>query len=163
MAATHYGEELRAIGQALEAKGIMAFELKRLANWYLIQNTLVDSRSLRSKLRQWLRGASSNESLTLSWEDVAKLSEAGRSRRTKSGRLTEFRNLSNIMRTLGAYLDSKQGELVELQKRAISITLIYRDREGTHHQEDRTIASFYRDFVELCAKRSIPNQTNRGQ
>ena len=157
MAATHYGEDLRAIGQALEAKGITAFELKRLPEGYGIEGAPAQPGSFGSKLRHWLGGASragGTESLTLKWEDVGKLSQAGRAKRSKPGGLTQFRSLSNVLRTIGAYLDSNEFELIELQKRAISITLSHRDRNGNDQREERSISSFYGNFLELCRKRS---------
>ena len=32
-----YGEDFRSIGQALEAKSVRSFELKRLGDWYILQ------------------------------------------------------------------------------------------------------------------------------
>ena len=32
-----YGEDFRSIGQALEAKNVRSFELKRLEDWYILQ------------------------------------------------------------------------------------------------------------------------------
>ena len=37
--------------------------------------------------------------------------------------LTNFRSVSNILHTIGAYLDAGEHELVEIQKRLIAITL----------------------------------------
>ena len=34
---TCYGEDFRSIGQALEAKNVRSFELKRLGDWYILQ------------------------------------------------------------------------------------------------------------------------------
>jgi hypothetical protein len=60
------------------------------------------------------------------------------------------------LRTIGAYLDSREVELLELQKRRISITLLYRDKAGHEREEDRAISSFYRLFLELYGKRTPP-------
>jgi hypothetical protein len=52
MAATKpYDEDLRAIGQALEARNISVFELKRLADRYVIEGTPQEASSLRTKVR----------------------------------------------------------------------------------------------------------------
>ena len=32
-----YGEDFRSIGQALEAKNVRSFELKRVGDWYVLQ------------------------------------------------------------------------------------------------------------------------------
>jgi hypothetical protein len=161
-----YDEDLRAVGQALEARDISVFDLKRLANNYIIQGMPDQTGSRRSKVRRWirrLRSGSATESLTLGLADVERLSEAGRAKRSDPGRLPNFQSVSSILRTIGAYLDSREVELVELHKRRISITLSYRDKIGHEREEDRTISSFYTLFLELCGKRDqqkIPPQSS---
>jgi hypothetical protein len=123
-AVRHYDEDLRSIGQALEARNIHVFELKRLADTYVVHGTPEQTSSIRSKVRRWLRrlrSGSTAELLTLSLDDIEKLSQAGRAKRSKPGQLTDFRSVSNTMRTIGAYLDSSEVDLVELQKRPISV------------------------------------------
>ncbi len=153
-----YGEELRAIGQMLEAKSITAFELKHSTTSYVIQD-LNDRTLKKTRLRNWFRRLQHGRGLTLGLDDVEKLSKAGRARRSKPGQLTQFRDLSNILRTIGVYLDSRQVELVELDKRPISITLEYRDKSGHSEREDRPISSFYKLFLELYDKRGKPEQS----
>ena len=54
----------------------------------------------------------------------------------------------------------RQGvELVELQKRRISITLSCRDKEGHEQGEDRSISSFYNLFLEFYGKRGQMQKT----
>jgi hypothetical protein len=158
MAATRrYDEDLRAIGQALEARDISVFELERLVDWYVIRGMPEQTGSLRSNVRQWLRRlrtGSTTGLLTLGTADVEQLSQAGRAKRSNPGQLTDFHSVSNTMRTVGAYLDSREVELLELQKRRISITLLYRDKAGHEREEDRAISSFYRLFLELYGKRT---------
>jgi len=86
-------------------------------------------------------------------KDVEELSKSGRARRSKSGQLTQFRDLSNILRTIGAYLDSKEAELIELHKRPITVTLAYRNKSGDQQIEERPVSSFYSFFLELNEKR----------
>ena len=151
-----YDEDLRSIGQALEAKDISVFELKRLADRYVVQGTPDQTGSLRSKVRRWLRVRHRSRAVSLAFglPDIEKVSKAGRAKRSKPGQLTEFRTVSNILRTIGAYLDSNEVELVELQKRSISITLSYRDKAGNERVEERSVRSFYKLFLELCDKRT---------
>jgi hypothetical protein len=151
-----YDEDFRAIGQALEAKHVSVFELKKLGDWYVIQGAPDKTGSLRSKLRQWrlrVGSGSTAESLALGLSDVQELSQTGRAKRSKPRRMPDFYSLANTLRTVGAYLDSKEVELLELHKRPLSITLSYRDKEGHEQVEDRTIASFYNLFLELYGKR----------
>jgi hypothetical protein len=163
MAATRrYDEELRAIGQALEARDISVFELKQTEDNYIIEGVPDQTGSLRSKARQWLRqlhSGSNTASLALGLPDVERLSQAGRAKRSDSGRLPNFQSVSSILRTIGAYLDSREVKLLELQKRPISITILYRDNAGQEQGEDRTVSSFYQLSLELCGKRGQTNQT----
>jgi hypothetical protein len=161
-AARRYDEDLKAIGQALEARDISVFELKRLADNYVIQGLPEQTGSLRSKVWWWLRrlrSGSSAELLALGLADIEQLSQAGRAKRSNPAQLADFHSVSNTLRTIGAYLDSREAELVELHKRQISITLLYRDKASHELKEDRTIASFYRLFLELCGKRGQTQQT----
>jgi hypothetical protein len=161
-AARRYDEDLRAIGQALEAREISVFELKRLGDNYVIQGLPDETGSLRSKIRRWLRrlrSGSTAELLALGLADVERLSQAGRAKRSNPAQLADFHSVSNTLRTIGAYLDASEFELVELHKRRISITLLYRDKASHERKEDRTIASFYRLFLELSGKRGQTQQT----
>src|SRR6266508_876038 len=161
-AARRYDEDLRAIGQVLEARDISVFELKRLADNYVIQGLPEQTGSLGSKIRQWLRrlrSGSSAELLALGLADIEQLSQAGRAKRSNPAQLADFHSVPNTLRTIGAYLDSREAELVELHKRRISITLLYRDKTGHERKEDRTIASFYRLFLERYGKRVQTQQT----
>jgi hypothetical protein len=161
-ASRRYGEDLRSIGQALEARDIIDFELKCLADLYIIRGTPDKGASLRSSVRQWLSGlrsGSATDPISFGPVDVEQLSQAGRAKRSNREQLTNFRTVSNILRTIGAFLDAGEHELVEIQKRRISITLSYRDKIGQEHKEDRTISSFYNFFLELYGKRAQPQKT----
>lgn len=152
-----YDDELRAIGQALEAKGVTGFELYKVKAGYFIKDLREHTPSLHSTIRNWVGGHrdGDTESVTYGFElaYVEELSKTGRARRSKPGQLTRFRDLSNILRTIGAYLDSKEVELIELHNRPITITLAYRDKSGHEQREERPVSSFHRFFLELYEKR----------
>jgi hypothetical protein len=67
--------------------------------------------------------------------------------------MPEFRRLSNLLRVVGAYLQTKRAQLVELKVRPFSISLCYRDADGELQTEERTIRSFYSLFLELYGRR----------
>jgi hypothetical protein len=149
-----YGEELRAIGQALEAKGVSSFELYNVEAGYFVRDLGEHRQSLH--LRNWLAGRRVSASVsTYGFElgEVEELSKSGRARRSKAGQLPLFRGLPNILRTIGAYLDSREAELMELHKRPISVSLAYRDKSGHEYREDRPLSTFHSFFRELFAKR----------
>lgn len=154
-----YAEELRAIGQALQTRGVSAFELHCVKAGYFVK----DLREPQPSVRNWLRRrlTTSTESRTYGFEpsDVEELSKAGRARRSVEGQLTNFRDLSNVLRTVGTYIDSKQVDLIELEKTPITISLVYRDKWGNEEREDRPMSSFYNLFREIFMTRSATEPT----
>ena len=153
---TSYDEDFRSIGQALETKNVRSFELKRSGYWYTLEGVPVEEGFLRSKLNKLklrFRSGSDTQKLTLALLEVAELSKKGKAQRVIPGRTPEFQRLSNTLRTIGAYLDSKQAKFIELQLRPLTITLFYQDHDGQQQMEDRTIRSFYNLSLELYDKR----------
>ena len=108
-----------------------------------------------------LRGRSTHGPIVFQLAEVEQLSQAGRAKRTNPGQVTNFRNVSNILRTIGAYLKANELELVEIQKRRVSVTVFYLDGARQKREELRTISSFYRLFLELCEKRGQVEPTAR--
>jgi hypothetical protein len=151
-----YDQELRAIGQALEAQSISVFEMKPEVDHYIVNGTPERPSSLLDALRQlpkqgWNPGP---RTLTLGPQEIAGLERQGRSQRKKPDSLPDFYNLSNTLRTVGAYLNSKNAALLGIQKRPLTLTLLYQSSNGHPQVEDRTIASFYEIFVELYGRRA---------
>ena len=157
-AVRRYAEELRAIGQALAAQQVAGFELYSVPAGYFVRDLGEETSSLIAKIWHWLRreGHRKIDSVTYGFEmrDLEELSKRGRARRSNPGEIPQFREPSNILRTIGAYLDDKNAELLELHNRPISVTLVYRDRSGREYREDRAISSFQKVFVELTEKRT---------
>jgi len=147
-----YKQELRVIGQTLESKGISVFEITCLPERYVIHAVPNPSGSASKRLLGFLRSASNSEtfSFTLSSAEIKR--HAGLAKPSTSESLDNFRRPSNVLATVGAYLDLKQAELFELKLRPISLSLWYRDRTGNEEQEDRAISSFYNLFIELQRK-----------
>ncbi len=152
---TSYDQDLRAIGQALESRGITVFEIRNQPGRYLVRGTPDKSPSVIASMRRWVRGSASDASgmINYSAQELEEIERQGKKKRVKSGRLPDFYNLSNTLRTLGAYLKSKDAQLLELHKRPLTVTLLYQNNNGHPHMEDRTIASFFNVFLEMHGKR----------
>ena len=150
-----YEKELRVIGQTLERKGISVFEITSLPERYLIQGVPNKSGSPGKKLLGFLRSSngSHSDSFTLSLAEINKRA-AEMPKSATPAPLDNFRIPSNVLGTVGAYLDAKQAELFELKVRPISLFLWYRDKAGHEQQEDRAVSSFYNLFVNLQGKPS---------
>ena len=87
-------------------------------------------------------------------QDLEQLERVGRARRVSPDGLPDFYNVSNMLRTIGAYLEEKNARLLEIQKRPMTVTILYQNETGHPNVEDRTIASFYNFFIELYGKRA---------
>ena len=151
-----YDHQLRAIGQSLEAQRINNFELKCRGDHFVVNGKPEKEMSLMALLREWqkrLRSEGLVSSLTYASHDIENLERQGRTRRANNNRLPDFYSLPNTLRTLGSYLDLKGAELLEIQKRSLSVTLLYRNIHGHPDFEERSIASFYKLFLDLHDKR----------
>ncbi|MET0500229.1 MAG: hypothetical protein ABW172_01760 [Candidatus Binatia bacterium] len=151
-----YDKDFRCIGQALEDKDIHVFEIRWLGECYVVRGGPFGEGSPQSKLHKFslgFRSGSQAEPLTLGRPEIEELARKGRAQRFRPGRMPEFSRLSNTLRIVGAYLQAKEAQLVELKVRPFSINLSYRDTDGQLHAEDRTIHSFHSLFLELYGKR----------
>lgn len=160
MAGSSYNHELRAIGQALETQGISTFELKAQEGRYVVSGAPEKPESLVAALRHWRRNSWQRGPRTVTYTslDIHTLKKKGQARRAANGQVPDFYNVSNILRTVGAYLDVKNASLLEIQKRPLTLTLMYQTTGGHPFIEDRTIASFYQTFTELHGRRSRPTK-----
>src|SRR5215510_13630595 len=153
---TSYDQDLRAIGQALENRGITVFDLKNQVGRYVVRGTPEKPASVIHSMRQWMRGSASDSSGTINYsaQEIEEIERQARKKRVKSDRLPDFYNLSSTLRTLGAYLKAKDAHLLELHKRPLTVTLLYQNNDGHPHMEDRTVASFFNLFIELHGRRN---------
>jgi hypothetical protein len=151
-----YHRYLRNIGQSLEAQRINVFELRCEDGRFLVKGDPEKEISLLATLRQWQkrwRREGLNGSLSYAPADIEQLERQAKAKRSRPGRLPDFYSLPNILRTLGAYLDAKGAELIELHMTPLTLTLLYRNREGHPDFEERSIASFHDFFLKLHGRR----------
>jgi hypothetical protein len=152
-----YDHHLRAIGQSLESKRITVFELKAEGKRYLVRGTPEKTDNLLARLLNWrerMTKGSPADGVSYETGELDRLEQEGRSQRAKAGRLPDFYSLPNTLRTLGCYLKSKDAELLELHKNPLSVTLLYKTRDGHPNMEERSVASFYNLFVDLHGRRN---------
>ncbi len=154
-----YDRQLRTIGQSLEAQRINIFELHHQGELFIVKGEPAKETSLLAKLRNWQkhnRAEGMSGSLTFTAQDIEQLDRQGRAQRTKNDRLPDFHSLANTLRTVGSYLDAKEAELIELQKKELSITILTRNQSGHPEFEERSLVSFYNLFMRLHARREKP-------
>lgn len=155
-----YPQQLRSIGQSLEAQRIQIFELTCHDDQFVVKGEPEKEASMLAALRHWQqrrrRSDGLNASLTFTTQDIDQLDRQGRSQRAQPNRLPDFYSLPNTLRTVGHYLELKGSELLEMQKRQLSLTLLSRNKDGHPEIEERSIASFYNLFLRLHDKRGKP-------
>jgi hypothetical protein len=153
---TSYGQQLRSLGQYLEAQRINIFELTCRGERFVVKGEPEKETSLLAALRQWQqrrRSEGLNAALTFTRNDLDQLERQGRAQRKQFNRLPDFYSLPNALRTVGQYLELKGAELLELQKRQLSLTVLSRNNDGHPQMEERSLASFYDLFLKLHDKR----------
>jgi hypothetical protein len=152
-----YDQHFRAIGQSIELKRISVFELKSEAARYVVRGVPENDANVLATFRKWrnrMQGELQETAINYGTGEIERLDMEGRVKRKKPDRLPDFYSLSNTLRTVGSYLDSKRAELLELHKSPLSITLLYQSENGHPNMEERSVASFYNLFVALHGKRS---------
>jgi hypothetical protein len=151
-----YDQQLRNIGQSLEAQRITTFELSHQGERFVVKGEPEKETSLLATLRNWQKRSRSeglNSSLSFTDQDIDQLDRQGRAQRSRANRLPDFHSLANTLRTVGSYLDLKGAELLEIHKRQLSMTILSRNKDGHPEYEERTIASFYDLFVRMHERR----------
>lgn len=152
-----YDRQLCSIGQSLEAQRITVFEIMRHGDHFLVRGEPEKEASLLATLRSWQRqrrNQGMKTSLRYTLEDIDEIDRQGAAHRAQSHRLPDFHRLANTLRTVGAYLESKNADLIELRMKQLDMTLLLRNRTGFPELEERTLVSFYPLFVQLHGRRS---------
>ena len=153
-----YDRQLRSIGQSLEAQRIQVFELTKQGEEYSVRGEPEKETSLLATLRNWqkrLRSEGMTTALPYTAQDLDELDRQGAANRTKSNRLPDFHALPNTRRTVGAYLESKNAELMELHKKQLSVAILSRNKAGYPELEERSLGSLYELFVKSHARRKV--------
>ena len=152
-----YDRQLRSLGQSLEAQRIEVFELTMQGEEYSVRGEPEKETSLLATLRNWqkrLRSEGMIKALTYTSQDLEELDRQGAANRAKSNRLPDFHSLPNTLRTVGAYLDSKDAELMELHKKQLSVAILSRTTAGYPELEERSLGSLYDLFVKSHGRRN---------
>ncbi len=155
-----YEQTLRAIGQALEAQHFNAFNLKRYDDKYFIRGEQKKINALQVLLQKWqgrYRKDKGPCQLSYTHQDIARLEREGRTKRRGPHTLPDLYSLPNILRTVGAYLDMKGAELLQVNKQDLTITILYKTNHGHPEVEERTIASFYSLYLQMYERRQKKN------
>lgn len=130
-----YGQALRVIGQTLEELHLVAFSIKSEGKGYLIRGFAEECEPVQLRYTD---------------ADIRHIDQKRRAMRSDPSRMPDLRNLSQLLRTVGSYVEGKKGRLVLISKQlgvASSFTIQY-DAGENHKEEKHLVSSLY----DLCLR-----------
>jgi hypothetical protein len=173
-----YAQLLRAIGQALEVLKFGTFDMEFSGGDFLVHGRAETSteqeeaRRTREALLKFvwedLPGEKMSEAevdLAMStWpaklhlrytpKDMDRLEEAGKAKRQMVAGVPDIASLSQLLRTIGAYVEKKHARLVRISRYGESLAIEYDSVGGERKTETVSAGSLYEFWVELYLQRS---------
>ena len=174
-----YAQRLRAIGQALEILKIDGFEMELSGEDVFVlgsvprtqRELLLDQCSAEQLQTVWGSLPRQGEErgtrqgldepgdllrmqLCYTAEDVARLDKEGRSRRGKSASVGDAWSLSQILRSIGAYLNQKRARLRKITREADNLAVEYETSVGSKMKETLAIKDLYDLWVRMYLQRA---------
>ena len=176
---TGYAQPLRAIGQALEILKMEGFEMEFSGADFFVRGnvplahyrTLSDQcsaeqlRTIWGSLpsqddiigkRGWLSDRTNHSRIELCYtlEDVERLDEKGRSRRGESAGVGDAWSLSQVLRSIGAYLHQKRARLSKITRESDNLAIEYETSIGSKMKETLAIRDLYDLWVRMYLQRA---------
>lgn len=166
---TKYAQLLRAIGQALEVLNFGSFEMTFEREGVQVRGSVHSgeeqqkARAIRKNLVRYVWDAVPTTSVSddemelalASWptqmelrytpKDFYRLDEEGKKQRQNPPAVTDVARLSQLLRTIGSYVETKSGRLVKITRQEDSLHIEYETADGEKHEETVSAASLY-DF-----------------
>lgn len=165
-----YSDLLRPIGQKLEDLQVESFELKMEGAEFVVRGQSkrpkpqpAPEKAARGFWRMLRRQSSettgdqvpSSEAVELRFnkEDIARMESDGRARRQSPIETPEAHMVSQILRTVGAFVDQKGGRFLSVSKNDQAITIEYDISPQGKIVDTFTIATLYDLWVRMYKKR----------
>lgn len=157
-----YSYILRAIGQSLEEKRIVDFDLLVIERNYEVRNRTAAEPLKGSALRRWWRRIWANDAedglYLYSPVDIEWLNYRGEGQRRMADQEPDFARLSQRLRTIGGYIDLRHMRLLGVRCRGEQVTLRLEEPDGSERTEEHAMVSFqnYFDFLRTRSRTSGP-------
>jgi len=149
----------------VKIKGISQFNLKSSKYGYFVRALSAPKNELErsSDRKKWIPRSEKSKApaqLIYSLETIEQLDERGRAKRGMGEKLPDFFSLSQCLRAVGAVIDAKQGQLVELNRNAEvdsipSIAVRYLTLNGAFVREEHSAPALYDQRVHLYKSRRL--------
>ena len=173
-----YAQLLRAIGQALEVLNFGTFEMEVAGGDFLVRGSAAAStqqeqaRAIREKIRKFvweaLPGGMASEqeiefamstwpaklNLRYTPKDMDRLEQKGKAKRQSAAGVPDVASLSQLLRTIGAYVEQKKARLVKISRYRESLAIQYETVGGETSEEIVSAGSLYEFWARLYLGRS---------
>ncbi|TMB62535.1 MAG: hypothetical protein E6J54_30410 [Deltaproteobacteria bacterium] len=177
----NYAQPLRAIGQALELLNVESFDMEPDGEDFLVRGkatlpgnspeqpseedkvrhiwgVLPRQRTLESGMNVPARPVTVTQlELRYTPKDVDRLESEGRAKRMDPRRIPDAGSLSQLFRTIGAYIGQKRARLLKVSWNGNSIVLLYETSPGRLNDEVLTVSDLYDVSVRMYMKRADRN------
>jgi hypothetical protein len=173
-----YAQLLRAIGQALEVLQFGTFAMEFAGQDFLVRGSAATSteqeaaRAIREKVIRFVWEAIPGEraseaeidfamstwptrlNLHYTVKDMNRLEQEGKARRQNVTGVPDIASLSQLLRTIGAYVEEKKARLVKIARYEEALVIQYETVDGDSREETVSAASLYAFWVKLYLHRS---------
>ncbi|HXV78430.1 MAG TPA: hypothetical protein VEG60_00990 [Candidatus Binatia bacterium] len=173
-----YAQLLRAIGQALEVLRFGSFTMELSGEDFLVRGSAVTSteqeeaREIRERIIKFVWEALPGEKATQAeiesamsiWpaqlvlrytpKDMDRLEQEGKAKRQSAAGVPDVASLSQLLRTIGAYVKKKRARLVKIARSGDSLAIRYDTAEGERREENVSAGSLYEFWAQLYLRRS---------
>jgi hypothetical protein len=168
---TSYARELRAVGQALEARHIVSLDLELTGGLYVVRGKVTASDYAQSSLSAFVQdfisgvgsvftGASRRSlyeiDLSYNPQDVETLDLQGREHRRNADQNPDPYALAQKLRGVGSFLDYRpETILTGISVEDRWVTVRYKTAEGHIEQAKQDVAYFYNYWVKMYLRRGL--------
>jgi hypothetical protein len=156
--ASTFAQKLRAIGQAMEGAHFEDFDIESNGNSFFIRGIIRSKPESVSFLRALLGKSPTQDArfreFRYTSDEIERLEKEGQARRRDPDGMPDFYTLSQMLRTVGAYIDGKRARLGKLYRRGTRLILEFEGTQVPPSIEEHTVSSFYNFFVHMYLRRS---------
>ena len=145
-----YSQVLRVIGQSLEERGVQDFSLVWEGEEFIVRGTLVspsEKRWVDKLLGQKAAHVERTVEIHYSLQSVLWLQIRGESMRMDPNLIPDYFRLSQTLRTVGRYIESRGMPILSLRRRGGTLYLELQERSGKTRVEEHGMGSFENYFL----------------
>jgi len=162
-----HAQSLRIIGQDLEARRVVNFDLTVSGGGFIVRRRLppigagIISPGLM--MGHWRRNSRSPSEIHYSVDELERLASEGAARRKNPDGTPDFYSLSQTLRTAGLLIDQREDRFLGLTRRGPRLVLEFQGPGGQKLSEKRVVASLRNDFLRMFfGRRKKSNSVDQG-